>query len=336
MGSSTNGIFSRRQVMQAGVAAGVALAARGSPAADAKAADAKTLPLILKTIPSTGEQLPAVGVGTNAFGFGSDAQMAELKQVLQGLTDMGGKVVDTARVYGDSELVIGKLLAEIGNRDKVFLATKLPMGGGGFGGGGFRGFAGGGGGGDAKSVLDESFRRLQVSKLDLLQLHNVGGVREYLPAMQEYKQAGKIRYLGVTTSVDDQYGELIDVLKNNKFDFVQVDYSIGNRDAAPQVLPFAQDKGLAVLINQPFGGRGKSYFGRLAGKPVPEWAAEFDATTWAQFMLKYIISHPAVTAAIPGTTTMAYLQDNQAGGRGRLPTPAQRKKMEEYWDALPS
>ncbi len=153
--------------------------------------------------------------------------------------------------------------------------------------------------------------------------------------MQEYKAAGKIRYLGVTTSVDGQYGELLDVLKNNKFDFVQVDFSIGNRDAVPQVLPYAQDKGLGVLINQPFGGRGKSYFARLAKVTVPPWAAEFDATSWAQFMLKYIISHPAVTAAIPGTTTLAYLQDNQAGGRGRLPTPAQRKKMEEFWDALP-
>jgi len=325
MSSTTNRGYSRRRVIQAGVAAGVAVATHGLLAADARA-----LPPILKTIPSTGEKLPAVGVGTNAFGVSSADELAELKRVLQGLTDMGGKVVDTARAYGTSELVIGKLLADIGNRDKVFLATKLPMGGG-FGGG----FSGGRGG-DARGTIDESFRRLQVSKLDLLQLHNVGGAREFVPAMQEYKSAGKLRYLGVTTSLDGQYDELLDVLKSYKFDFVQVDYSIGNRDAAQQVLPFAQDKGLAVLINMPFGGRGRSYFPRVANKPVPEWAAEFDATTWAQFMLKYIISHPAVTAAIPGTTTYAYLQDNQAGGRGRLPTPAQRRKMEEYWDALPS
>jgi aryl-alcohol dehydrogenase-like predicted oxidoreductase len=324
MGNTTDREFSRRRVIKAGVAAGVALATRASWAADAKPPGAP----ILKTIPSTGEKLPAVGVGTNAFGVSSADELAELKRVLQGLTDMGGKVVDTARIYGTSELVIGKLLADIGNRDKVFLATKLPMVGG-FGGGGDVS-------GDAKSTLDESFRRLQVAKLDLLQLHNVGGARQFLPAMQEYKAAGKIRYIGVTTSVDGQYGELLDLLKNNKFDFVQVDYSIGNRNAAEQVLPFAEDKGLAVLINVPFGGRGRSYFPRLAGKQVPEWAAEFDATTWAQFMLKYIISHPAVTAAIPGTTTYAYLQDNQQGGRGRLPTAEQRKKMEQFWDALPS
>lgn len=324
MGNTKDREFSRRRVIQTGVAAGVAFAARGTWAADARPVG----PLIMKTIPSTGEKLPAVGVGTNAFGVSSANELAELKRVLQGLTDMGGKVVDTARIYGSSELVIGKLLANIGNRDKVFLATKLPMVGG-FGGGG-------GGSGDAKSVLDESFRRLQVARLDLLQLHNVGGARQFLPAMQEYKKAGKIRYIGVTTSLDNQYGELTDLLKKNKFDFVQVDYSIGNRDAADQILPLAQDQGLGVLINVPFGGRGRSYFPRLAGKQVPEWAAEFDATTWAQFMLKYIISHPAVTAAIPGTTTYAYLLDNQQGGRGRLPTAAQRKQMEEYWDALPS
>ncbi|MEJ0099810.1 MAG: aldo/keto reductase [Pseudomonadota bacterium] len=314
MSSSKHRQFSRRAMMQAGVAAGVALATRAT-----FAADAKPLAPILKAIPSTGEKLPAVGVGTNAFGVNSADELAEIKRVLQGLPEIGGKVIDTARAYGSSELVIGKLLADIGNRDKVFLATKTPMGGG---------YEGG------KAVLDESFRRLQVSKIDLLQLHNVGGVRELLPAMQEYKQAGKIRYVGITTSIDGQYGQLLEILRNNKFDFVQVNYSIGNRDADQQVLRFAQEKGLGVLINQPFGGRNGSYFPRLANKKVPEWAAEFDATTWAQFMLKYIISHPAVTAAIPGTTTLAFLQDNQSGGRGALPTAAQRKKMEEYWDSL--
>ncbi len=323
MGSTRDRGFSRRRVIQAGIAAGVAVATRGTWAADAQPVG----PIIMKSIPSTGEKLPAVGVGTNAFGVSSANELAELKRVLQGLTDMGGKVVDTARIYGSSELVIGKLLADIGNRDKVFLATKLPMVGG---------FGGGAVSGDAKSTLDESFRRLQVARIDLLQLHNVGGASQFLPAMQEYKKAGKIRYIGVTTSVDRQYGELLDLLKNNKFDFVQVDYSIGNRNAAEQILPLAQEQGLGVLINVPFGGRGRSYFPRLAGKQVPEWAAEFDATTWAQFMLKYIISHPAVTAAIPGTTTYAYLLDNQQGGRGRLPNAAQRRKMEQYWDAMPS
>ncbi len=309
--------FSRRQVIQAGVAASVAVAMGGN----AFAADAKALPPVLKTIPSTGEKLPAVGTGTNAYGVTSAEDLAELKRVLTTLPELGGKVIDTARAYGSSEEVIGKLLADIGNRDKFFLATKTPLGGD---------ISGG------KAVLDDSFRRLQVSKLDLLQIHNVYGVAELLPHYQEYKTAGKVRYIGITTSVDNQYDQLVDAVNKNKFDFLQVDYSIGNRSAADKVLPLAQEKGMGVLINVPFGGRGRSFFPRVAGKTVPEWVTkELDASTWAQFFLKYIISHPAVTAAIPGTTSVAFLEDNQAGGRGRLPNAAQRKRMEEFWDSLP-
>jgi aryl-alcohol dehydrogenase-like predicted oxidoreductase len=308
----------RRRLLQAGVAAGVAAATSGAFAAAAT----KPLPQVLKTIPSTGEKLPAVGVGTNAYGVTSAEELAELKRVLQSMPAQGGAVIDTARAYGASEEVIGRLLADLGNRDKFFLATKTPLGGD---------ISGG------KAVLDDSFRRLQVSKIDLLQIHNVYGVGELLPHFREYKTAGKVRYIGITTSVDNQYDQLIDAVSRNKFDFLQVDYSVGNRSAADKVLPLAQEKGMGVFINVPFGGRGRSFFPRVAGKPVPEWAAqEFDATTWAQFFLKYIISHPAVTATIPGTTTLAFLEDNQQGGRGRLPNAAQRKKMEEYWDALPA
>jgi aryl-alcohol dehydrogenase-like predicted oxidoreductase len=310
--------LSRRRVIQAGVAAGVAMATSGAFAAAA----AKPLPPILKTIPSTGEKLPAVGTGTNAYGVSSAEELAELKRVLTAMPGLGGTVIDTARAYGSSEEVIGKLLADIGNRDKFFLATKTPLGGD---------ISAG------KAVLDDSFRRLQVPKLDLLQIHNVYGVAELLPHFNEYKAAGKVRYIGISTSVDSQYEQLMSAINQHKFDFVQVDYSVGNRSAADKVLPMAQEKGLGVLINVPFGGRGRSFFPRVAGKAVPEWAAqEFDATTWAQFFLKYIISHPAVTAAIPGTTSMAFLEDNQQGGRGRLPNAAQRKKMEEFWDAMPA
>lgn len=308
----------RRRLLQAGVAAGFAAATSGAFAATTS----KPLPQIMKSIPSTGEKIPAVGVGTNAYGVTSAEELTELKRVLQSMPTMGGAVIDTARAYGASEEVIGKLLADLGNRDKFFLATKTPLGGD---------ISGG------KAVLDDSFRRLQVSKIDLLQIHNVYGIAELLPHFQEYKTAGKVRYIGVTTSVDNQYGQLIDTINRNKFDFLQVDYSVGNRSAAEKVLPLAQEKGMGVFINVPFGGRGRSFFPKVAGKPVPQWAAqEFDATTWAQFFLKYIISHPAVTATIPGTTTLAFLEDNQQGGRGRLPNAAQRKKMEEYWDALPA
>lgn len=309
--------FSRRQVIQAGVAAGVALAT-----GQAFAAAASSLPLITKAIPSTGEKLPVVGTGTNAYGVSSAEDLAELKRVLTAMPALGGTVIDSARSYSTSEEVIGKLLADIGTRDKFFLATKTPMNGDMSGG---------------KAVLDVSFRQLQVSKLDLMQIHNLHGMNELMPHLKEYKAAGKIRYIGMSTSTDGQYEGIMQAIRMHKPDFVQVDYSVGNRSAADAVLPLAQEMGLGVLINVPFGGRGRSFFPRVAGKAVPEWAAkEFDATTWAQFFLKYIVSHPAVTAAIPGTTSMAFLEDNQAGARGRLPNAAQRKKMEEYWDALPS
>jgi aryl-alcohol dehydrogenase-like predicted oxidoreductase len=312
--STDNREFSRRRVMQAGVAAGVAFAMRGALAAEAR------LPQILKTIPSTGEKLPAVGVGTNAFTATAAEELAELKRVLTGLPELGGKVVDTARGYGISEEVIGKLLADIGNRDKIFLATKTPLGGDVSGG---------------KAVLDESFRRLQVSKLDLLQVHNMNGMDSLMPHFKEYKAAGKLRYIGMSTSQDGQYEPIMAAMRTHKPDFVQVDYSIGNRGAADNVLKLAEEMKIGVLINVPFGGRGRTMFPRVANVPVPDFAKEFDATTWAQFFLKYIISHPAVTVTIPGTTTVAYLQDNQAGGRGRLPTPELRKRMETFWDALP-
>jgi aryl-alcohol dehydrogenase-like predicted oxidoreductase len=311
--------LSRRHLVQAGVAAGVAVTVGESFAA---AANAPAKPgVIMRTIPSTGEKLPVVGVGTNAYGVTSAEDLAELRKVLSAMPSLGGAVIDTAQAYGTSEEVIGKLLADLGNRDKFFLATKTPLAGD---------ISGG------KAVLDNSFRRLGVSKIDLLQIHNVYGLDELMPHYLEYKAAGKIRYIGVTTSVDRQYEQMRAALGKHKFDFMQIDYSIGDRSAADNLLPMAQDKGLAVLNNTPFGGRGRSYFPRVACKPVPEWAKEFDATTWAQFFLKYNLGHPAITAAIPGTTTMAFLEDNQAGGRGRLPDAAMRKKMEEFWDAMPA
>jgi aryl-alcohol dehydrogenase-like predicted oxidoreductase len=312
--SNSDRDFSRRQVIQAGVAAGVAMAAGPTFAAAASP--------ITKSIPSTGEKLPVVGVGTNDFGVSDATALADRKRVLEAMPGLGGKVIDTAAGYGASEEVIGRLLADLGNRDKFFLATKTPLGGD---------ISGG------KAVLDNSFRRLQVSKIDLLQIHNLHGMNELMPHFKEYKAAGKIRYIGMSTSQDNQYDGISQAIRTHRPDFVQVDYSIGNRGAADRVLPLAQEQGLGVLINVPFGGRGRTMFPRVANVPVPDWVKqEIEATTWAQFFIKYIVSHPAVTVTIPGTTTLAYLEDNQAAGRGRLPTAAQRKKMEEFWDALPS
>ena len=311
--------ISRRALITGGVAAGFA-ATLGQSLATAASAPAKPA-VLMRTIPSSGEKIPAVGVGTNAYGVTGAEELAELRRVLQAMPGLGGAVIDTAQAYGSSEEVIGRLLSDLGNRDKFFLATKTPLAGD---------ISGG------KSVLDLSFRRLQVSKIDLLQIHNVYGLDELMPHYLDYKAAGKIRYIGITTSVDRQYEQMKAALARHKFDFMQIDYSIGDRSAADALLPMAQEKGLAVLNNTPFGGRGRSYFPRVAGKAVPEWAKDFDATTWAQFFLKYNLSHPAITAAIPGTTTMAFLEDNQAAARGRLPTPAERRKMEEFWDSLPA
>lgn len=309
--------FSRRGVLKAGVAAGVA-AAMGHPVLQAAAPAGAP---ILRKIPSSGEMLPVIGTGTNAFGVSAPADLDQIRGVLREKHTLGGTVIDTARGYGTSEVVIGTLLAELGNRDKYFLATKTPMGGD---------LSGG------AAVLEESFKRMQVSKLDLLQIHNFNGLNELMPHFVEFKKAGKIRYIGCSTSVDAQYQQMLDAMHNHKLDFIQVDYSIGNRGAAEKILPMAKDMGIAVLINVPFGGRGRTLFPRVAGKPLPDFAKEIGAASWAQFFLKYIIGNEAVTAAIPGSTTVEFLRDNQAAGRGVVPDAAMRKRMEEYWDALPA
>jgi len=307
---------SRRRLLQTGLVggAGLALASRL-----AWAAEAASLPLITRSIPSTGEKIPVIGVGTNAYGVAAPEEVAAIKGVLQRMPDLGGKIIDTARGYGTSEVVIGQLLAELGNRDKFFLCTKTPLSGDVSGG---------------APVLEESFKRLKVDRIDLLQVHNFLGLDELMPHFLEYKQAKKIRYIGVTTSVDAQYPNMLAAMNKYKLDFIQVDYSIDNRGAADQILPLAQEKGIAVLNNVPFGGRGRSVFPRLAGKTLPDFAKEIDATTWAQFMLKYNLSNPAITGIIPGTTTVEYLVDNQLGARGRVPDAALRKRMEEFWSTI--
>ena len=312
MTRTTSSHFSRRDVLRAGIAGGVALAlhARGTQAAEGAP--------ILKAIPSTGEKIPVIGLGTNAYGVTDAAELASRKEVLQRMSSLGGRVIDTAAAYGRSEEVIGELLAALGNRKDYFLATKTPMGSL----------------SDMKAAIDESFRRLRTDHIELLQVHNMNDSDKQLPAFNEYKQAKKIRYLGVTTSQDGHYDEMLRVMRANKLDFIQVDYSIGNRSAEEKILPLAQERGIAVLANVPLGGRRGSLISGLGDKPLPPWASEIDATSWAQLLLKYVVSHPAVTCAIPGTTKLKHAEDNQAAGRGRLPDAAMRKKMEEFWGTV--
>ncbi len=303
--------FTRRAVLRGAAAA--ALASQCAAAAEPA--------LIQRTIPSTGERIPVVGIGSNAYDVESAVDLEERKAVLRQFPMLGGRLIDTARGYGRSEVVIGQLLEQLGNRDKYFIATKpisAPQ---------------------AQAVLtraliDESFTALRVKVIDLFQVHSLVRFDELVPLYREYKQEKRIRYIGATTASASQHQQFIDAMRRQKLDFVQVDYSIDNRESARQLLPIAQDMGVAVLNNMPFGGVRGSLFPRVAGKPLPGFAKEFGATTWAQFMLKYNLSHPAITAAIPGTTTIEYLRDNQAAGLGVLPDAALRKRMEQYWDAL--
>ncbi|MEN9704212.1 MAG: hypothetical protein RLZZ393_91 [Pseudomonadota bacterium] len=306
--------FTRRALLQAGVAMGVA----ASLGRQAWAAGADSAP-ILRPIPSSGEKIPVIGVGTNAFDVTAAEDLVTRKQVLEHLPHLGGALVDTARGYGRSEEVIGQLVSELGNRDKLFLATKTPMNGD---------------ISNPKAAVDAAFTRLRTDRIDLYEIHNFYGTNELLAVLKEYKQAKKVRYVGVTTSFEPQYGQLMEAMKQHKLDFIQVNFSIADRASAKDVLPMARDLGLAVLCNMPLGGRRGSFMPQLANKPLPAFAAEIGAKSWAQLLLKYNLSQPGITAVIPGTTILAHLEDNQAAGRGLLPDASMRKRIEDHWATL--
>jgi aryl-alcohol dehydrogenase-like predicted oxidoreductase len=216
--------------------------------------------------------------------------------------------------------VIGDLLAEIGNRGRCFLATKVT--------------ARSGTREEGVAMLEASRQKLRSDRLDLVQVHNLVGTAVLLPLLREQVAAKRIRYVGITTSRDPQYAEFEQVMATERLDFVQVDYSIANRGAAERLLPLAQERGMAVLVNMPFGGpREGNLFGNLKDRPLPEWAAEIGAASWGQVLLKYILGHPAVTCVIPGMTRLANLQDNLGAGRGVMPDAALRRRMETWWDA---
>lgn len=306
--------LSRREFLGAGVAFGVGTLLSG--ALPAAAPSPASQALVTRVIPSSGERIPAIGLGTDAF---REQVRDEIRAELKRMSDLGGSVIDTAAAYGDSEALIGDALASLRLRDKMFLATKLVAGG-----------AASPSGATGADSFARSLERLKTRSVDLLQVHNLDGVAALVPAMQEWKKAGKIRYIGVTTSRGSQHAQMLEVMRTYPLDFIQVDYSIANRDAAEAILPLAHERKLAVLVNLPFGR--SSLFRQAADRPLPAWAADIDVTSWAQYFLKYVISHPAVTCAIPGSTQVSHLEDNQAAGRGRLPDDAMRRKMEEYWD----
>ena len=271
-----------------------------------------------RPIPRSGEMLPMVGLGTyQAFGVGQDRNERDpLKEVLRLFVEHGGALVDSSPMYGTAESEVGDLAADQGLTSKLFMATKVWTTGR-----------------DAGiRQMEESMQRMKVTRMDLMQIHNLQDWKTHAKTLKEWKAAGRIRYTGLTHYHSGAYGELERLIKTKDFDFVQFNYSISEREAEESLLPLAQDTGTAVIINRPFAQA--SLFSRVRGKEVPAWAAEFDCKSWGQFFLKYILSHPAVTCVIPATSKPYHLVDNMGAGIGRLPDTATRKKMAEYMDNL--
>lgn len=308
---------SRRDAIKLGFGAGALLSLRGLPAFPSALPSAADL--IERAIPSTGEKLPVVGMGTAVkYEHPTSAQIAELKGVLKRFPELGGKVLDTAHSYGDAEVVVGNALAELGNRDKYFLATKVGRPANDRA--------------SAAAQIEDSFKRLRTDRIDLLQIWNMANPDEIAPLLKELRAAKRIRYTGFTTSFKPQYAPLEEAMKKHRLDFLQVDLAVDNRSAQDRLIPAAADLGMAVLVNLPFGRT--RVLPKVIGKPVPDWAKEFDAATWPQILLKYIVANPSVTCVIPGTDTIAYAEDNNAAARGRLPDAAMRKRIERYFDEL--
>jgi aryl-alcohol dehydrogenase-like predicted oxidoreductase len=302
--------ISRRTVLELGAGLG-AMAIAGPRAL------AQSTPLLTKAIPASGERIPPIGIGTNRFGVGADeAARTALRATLKLFAELGGKVIDTAAVYGTSEEVIGDLVGELGVRASLFLASKTDLTGRVTG----------------KAGLERSFERLGVERLDLMQVHNLANLANELAALRDWQAAGRVRYVGVTISTAEQYGDLERAIRAEKLDFVQLNYSLDDRSAGERLLPLAADRGLAVLVNLPFG-RG-SAFDKVGERPLPDWAAEIDCASWGQFFLKYIVAHPAVTCAIPGTRREEHVRDNLAAARGRLPDADFRRRQEQLFDSL--
>jgi len=313
----------RRNVIKIGLAAIAGAGTMGAWAASKSKSDDDPKPppppLTTKAIPSTGERLAVIGVGTNNYSPSTPEERTARRDVLAGLTAAGAAVIDTAPAYRQSEAVIGELLADIGNRKQAFVATKVTAEGGNLAAG--------------VASIEESKKRLRTDVLDLVQIHSLNGVEVLFPHLNDLKRKGQIRYIGVTTSSGSQHDALVRLIKTQPLDFIQVDYSLGNRAAADAVLPAALEKRVAVLVNLPFGGRSDgNLFSRVAGQDLPDWAGEIGAQSWSQIFLKYVVSHPAVTVAIPGMTKLAHLEDNLGAARGRVPDASMRARIEKYWD----
>ena len=304
--------ISRRELLRLGAGAGlIAAAGNWQPLL----ADTKTR--ITTTIPSSGEQLPAVGIGTRDYRSNTDtAEMQRFRRTLETFHSSGGRVIDTSPNYGNAETVIGSLLRDIGIRDEMFMATKVDRE-------------------DQQQGIERmerSFDLLGGDKIDLMQVHNLRGTEAELETMKAWKEQGRFRYLGVTTHRPGQYAEMEDVMRRHPLDFIQLNYSLADRGAENSILPLARDRGIAVLVNLPFA-RGR-LFSAVADRPLPDWAADMDAASWGQVFLKYVISYPASTLPIPGTTKPHHAKDNMGAAFGRLPDAGLRREIERFIEPL--
>lgn len=307
-------VFSRRDVMAAVAGAAAGTISCWTPLL----AQTTNVPIRTRPIPHSGEMLPVVGVGSAiVFDVGNDAaKRGGVRKVIETLVAGGGKLIDTGSNYGSAEGVIGDLVDEARLRDRVFFATKVEV----------RSRA------NTIAEMQQSQRRMKTAKFDLLQLHNVRDPNTELGLFREWKTQGVCRYFGITTSYVQDQEAVAAVTERQKPDFVQVNYSIVDRTAEKRALPAAKDNGAAVLINLPLG-RGE-LFRLVQGRALPDWAAEFDAATWGQFFLKFLLSHEAVTAVIPGTAKAEHMLDNLGAGRGKLPDATVRARMVSFIDAL--
>ena len=275
--------------------------------------------MILRPIPSTGEAMPVIGLGTwQVFDVGSDAATRQpLHQVLQNLVDAGGRMIDTSPMYGRAEAVTGDLVAEISLRPRVFLATKVWTSGREAG----------------IAQMRHSAELMKSPVLDLIQIHNLLDWRTHLATLRQMKADKQVRYIGITHYTTGSQPELARILESEPgIDFVQCGYSLATRDAETKLLPIAAARGVAVIVNQPF--ETADMFRRVRGKALPEWAAGFDCSSWAQLFLKYIIAEPAVTCVIPATGNPQHMADDTRAGFGRLPDPRQREQIRRFWDSL--
>ncbi|MEO1248019.1 MAG: aldo/keto reductase [Pseudomonadota bacterium] len=303
--------FNRREFGQGVVGLGALTALGGASAA----ADGRKL--AERQIPSSGETVPIVGLGTNRYSVEEDAaSRAPLKAALARFHELGGALIDTAPMYGRSETVLGDLIAELDIRADLFVATKVDRNDV----------------TEAEAQMKASLDKLKVDYVDLMQVHNLIGWRDSLPLIRNWKAEGKARHVGITTHRASQYAEMERIMRQHEPDFIQVNYSLEQRESAERLLPLATDLGIAVIINRAFGGG--RIFNAVGNRPLPEWAAEFDCSSWAQFLLKYALSHPAATVAIPGMSKARHVDDNLEAGHGAMPNPEQRAMQERFFDAL--